>query len=256
MLKKITTSEDIKLFKKAIKKEIKDVAKYREYNMEGELAIELFNDDDDYICHIVGRPNLQSCCTPDLRIINKGSIVIENFMYGNGFIINKYTSDYKLRKVADRIINMYNCELNYRESLNGYVAPITELHKQNIISEFKSYFKENLLSAEIHNYAFKIKGDDGHIFYNVYFSNANWGEFMKIPIDDAKEVFDELFVKDDTILNEFQLFAENNGYVGAVIKPNDSDAEYFGHVGIPHFLVYKNIDINVKDSLKVIDLYC
>jgi hypothetical protein len=114
-MKKITTAKDIKLFKKAIKKEIKDVAKYREYNMEGELAIELLNDDDSYICHIVGRPNLQSCCTPDLRIINKGSIIIENFMYGNGFNINKYTSDYKLRKVADRIINEYNSELDWEE---------------------------------------------------------------------------------------------------------------------------------------------
>jgi len=117
MIKKITTTKDIKLFKKAIKKVIKDFVKDDEGNMAGEFAIELLNDDDSYICRIVVRPILRNTCTPDLWVSNKDSIVIENFMYGNGFNINKYTSDYKLRKVADRIINIYNGELDWEEEM-------------------------------------------------------------------------------------------------------------------------------------------
>lgn len=117
MIKKITTTEDIKLFKKAIKKAIKDFVKNEEYNMAGEFAIELLNEDDSYICRIVVRPILSNTCTPDLRVSNEDSIVIENFMYGNSFNINKYTSDYRLRKVADRIINIYNGELDWEEEM-------------------------------------------------------------------------------------------------------------------------------------------
>lgn len=253
MLKKINTSEDIKLFKKAIKKEIKDVAKYTEYNIGDHLAIELFNDGDDYICHIVGRPNLQSCCGPDLRIINKGSIVIEYFMYGNGFALNKYTSDYKLRKVADRIINEYNSELNQRENLDGYVAPDINPYKnlhiniQELISDIKSYIEEipNCSKYYIFTGDDKQVDNNGRIINYLLKNNGLDDIFYSydiLSIDGAaEELFNDLFIKDDTVMKAFKTFALAHNYVDVDIKLKEC-----GSVKLPIFTMYKNIDINVK----------
>ena len=102
--KKIETKEDIKLFKKEIKKELKDILSVRG-GIESNFAIELLNDDDDYICHIFARAGMT---TPDKRRITNDSISVDYFMYGNAFDLNQHTSDYHLKKVVNRIINEYN----------------------------------------------------------------------------------------------------------------------------------------------------
>lgn len=109
-MKKIETKEDVKLFRREIKKELKDILSNVEDNLDGNLAFELLNDDDDYICHIFARAGM---CSPDIQRITYDSISVENFMYGNGFELNKDISDYKLNKVVNRIIEDYNDEADW-----------------------------------------------------------------------------------------------------------------------------------------------
>ncbi len=112
--KKIETKEDIKLFRKEIKKELKDILSVRggiESNLDGNFAFELLNEDDDYICHIFSRAGM---CLPNIQRITYDDISVENFMYGNGFELSKYTSDYQLNKVVNRIIKEYNDEIEWK----------------------------------------------------------------------------------------------------------------------------------------------
>ena len=110
-MKKIETKEDIKLFRREIKKELKDILSVAG-GLDGNLAFELLNEDDDYICHIFARAGM---CLPDTQRITFDSISVENFMYGNGFNLNKDTSDYKLNKVVNRIIEDYNYQVDWIE---------------------------------------------------------------------------------------------------------------------------------------------
>ena len=113
--KKIKTKEDIKLFKKEIKKELKDILSVRggiESNLDGNFAIELLNEEDNYICHVFA---ISGMCLPDIQRITYDSISVENFMYGNGFELNKDISDYKLNKVVNRIIDEYNDQIEWRK---------------------------------------------------------------------------------------------------------------------------------------------
>lgn len=121
-MKKITSKEDIKLFRREIKKELKDILSVRggiENNLDDNFAFELLNEDDDYICHIFARAGM---CLPDIQRITYDDISVQNFMFGNGFNLNKYTSDYKLNKVVNRIIEEYNDlvdkEAEYRKLSN------------------------------------------------------------------------------------------------------------------------------------------
>ncbi len=102
---KITNKEDIKLFKSEIKKQLKNILANVEDNLGGHMVFELFNSDDTIACHLLSFQDLR---LPDFDSDGFMPIVITNFMYGNGFNLNKYTSDYKLNKVANRIINMHN----------------------------------------------------------------------------------------------------------------------------------------------------
>lgn len=115
-MKKIETKEDVKLFRREIKKQLKDILSVAG-GLDGNLAFELLNEDDDYICHIFAREGM---CLPDIQRITYDSISVENFMYGNGFNLNKDTSDYKLNKVVNRIIEDYNDqvdrEIEYRKA--------------------------------------------------------------------------------------------------------------------------------------------
>ena len=109
-MKKITSKEDIKLFRREIKKQLKDILSVAG-GLDGNLAFELLNEDDDYICHIFARAGM---CLPDIQRITYDSISVENFMYGNGFNLNKDTSDYQLNKVVNRIIKEYNDEIEWK----------------------------------------------------------------------------------------------------------------------------------------------
>lgn len=121
-MKKITSKEDIKLFRREIKKELKDILSVAG-GLDGNLAFELLNEDDDYICHIFARAGM---CLPDIQRITNDSISVKNFMYGNGFELNKDTSDYKLNKVVNRIIEDYNdqvdSEIEYEKALEEIEA--------------------------------------------------------------------------------------------------------------------------------------
>lgn len=104
-MKKIESKEDIKLFRKEIKKELKSILSNVEDNLDEVYGLELLNDDDKYICHMFARAGMT---TPDLDRITYRSITIADTLHGNDFDLNKYTSDYQLRKVANQIIDKYN----------------------------------------------------------------------------------------------------------------------------------------------------
>ena len=110
-MKKIESKEDIKLFRKEIKKQLKDILSVAG-GVDDNLAFELLNDDDNYICHIFARAGM---CLPDIQRITYDDISVQNFMFGNGFNLNKYTSDYKLNKVVNRIIEDYNDQVEWIE---------------------------------------------------------------------------------------------------------------------------------------------
>lgn len=121
-MKKIETKEDIKLFRREIKKELKDILSVAG-GLDGYgLGFELLNDDDGYICHIFARAAWlifvkAGKILPDIHRKSIDTLTVTDFMYNNGFEINKDTSDYKLNKVADRIIKEYNdqIEAEWRE---------------------------------------------------------------------------------------------------------------------------------------------
>lgn len=45
-----------------------------------------------------------------------------------------------------------------------------------------------------------------------------WDIFGYLTKDGGKELYNELFIKDDTIMNAFKSFAEEYGYAGATVK--------------------------------------
>ena len=113
---KITNKEDVKLFKSEIKKQLKNILVNVEDNLNDNLVFELYHSDDTIVCHLLP---MQYLHLPDFDSDGFMPIVVNNFMYGNGFNLNKYTSDYKLNKVVNRIINMHNDlvdkEIEYRK---------------------------------------------------------------------------------------------------------------------------------------------
>lgn len=102
---KITSKEDVKLFKSEIKKQLKNILVNVEDNLNDNMVFEIWNSDDTIVCHLLSMQDLR---LPDFDSDGFMPIVVNNYMYGNGFNLNKYTSDYKLNKVANRIINMHN----------------------------------------------------------------------------------------------------------------------------------------------------
>ena len=106
-MKKITSKEVIKLFRREIKKELKRILSNEEDGLGDTVAFELLNDEDNYICHIFVKPNLNR--------ITFDSISVHHFMYGNGFNLNKDTSDYQLNKVVNRIIEDYNDQIDWEK---------------------------------------------------------------------------------------------------------------------------------------------
>lgn len=74
--------------------------------------------------------------------------------------------------------------------------------------------------------------------------------FRFLSVESGKELFNELFVKDDTIMNAFKSFAEDYGYVAKPIELDDYDDYAY-----PIFQMRKKIDINVSDSRKATDIY-
>ena len=102
---KITSKEDVKLFRREIKKKLKNILANVEDNLNDIFVFELYHSDDTSACYLLSMQDLR---LPDFDIDGFMPIVIDNFMFGNGFNLNKYTSDYKLNKVANRIIKMHN----------------------------------------------------------------------------------------------------------------------------------------------------
>ena len=102
---KIETKEDVKLFKSEIKKQLKNILANVEDNMNGNMVFEIYQSDDESACYLLSMQDLR---LSDFDIDGFMPIVANNFMFGNGFNLNKHTSDYKLNKVANRIINMHN----------------------------------------------------------------------------------------------------------------------------------------------------
>ena len=102
---KITSKEDVKWFKSEIKKKLKNILANVEGNLNDNMAFEMYQSDDTSACYMLPMQDLD---LPDFDIDGFMPIVVTNFMYGNGFNLNKHTSDYKLNKVANRIINMHN----------------------------------------------------------------------------------------------------------------------------------------------------
>lgn len=76
------------------------------------------------------------------------------------------------------------------------------------------------------------------------------GIFRFLSVESGKELFNELFVKDDTIMNAFKSFADDYGYVATPIELEDYDDYVY-----PSFTMRKKIDINVSGPHKVTDIY-
>lgn len=110
-MKKIETKEKVKLFSNLIKDELKNFTSNVEDNMNDNLAFEILNTDYTIICDIFAKEGM---ATTELERLNRLDsegfmpFVIDNFMFGNGFDLNKYTTDEELDKIANRIINEYN----------------------------------------------------------------------------------------------------------------------------------------------------
>ena len=102
-LKTITGEEDVKFFREAIKNEIKKYIVNVEHNLSGLNGIGLINDDDNtHYCHICEME------IPRCFQANEDAIGVYDFMYRNGFNLNKDTTDLQLMKVVDKIIDEYN----------------------------------------------------------------------------------------------------------------------------------------------------
>ena len=101
-INKIETKEEIKFFQRKIKKELKDVLWNVEDNLSGYYGIGLINDVDTHYCHICQME------LPRLFQENKDAIGVYDFMWRNGFKLNKNTTDIQLMQVVDKIIDDYN----------------------------------------------------------------------------------------------------------------------------------------------------
>ena len=102
-LNTITSEEDVKFFREAIKNEIKKYIVNVEHNLSGAYGIGLINDDDNtHYCHICKME------LPRLFQANEDAIGVYDFMWRNGFNLNKNTTDLQLMKVVDKIIDEYN----------------------------------------------------------------------------------------------------------------------------------------------------
>ena len=102
---KITSKEDVKWFKSEIKKKLKNILANVEDNMNGNMVFEIYHSDDTSACYLLAFQDLR---LPDFDKDGFMPIVITNFIFGNGFNLNKHTTDYQLNKVANRIINKHN----------------------------------------------------------------------------------------------------------------------------------------------------
>ena len=102
-LNTITSEKDVKFFREAIKNEIKKYIVNVEHNLSGAYGIGLINDDDNtHYCHICKME------LPRLPEANEDAIGVYDFMWRNGFELNKDTTDLQLMKVVDKIIDEYN----------------------------------------------------------------------------------------------------------------------------------------------------
>ena len=141
-MKRIESKEDIKLFRRLIKNEIKKeiaekkriLTRYKRYGLDKILKLkldkycditdnygfELLNDDNEHICHLCLKPNYDYIYDEyfdaemgytDDRLSNK-SIMIYDFMHNSKFDLNERTSDYRIRIIVDKIINKYNAEVD------------------------------------------------------------------------------------------------------------------------------------------------
>lgn len=110
-MKKIETKERVKLFSNFIKDELKNFTSNVEDNLDSNLAFEILNTDYIIICDIFEKEGMATLELERLnRLDSEGAMpfVIDNFMFGNGFNLNKHTTDEELDKIANRIINEYN----------------------------------------------------------------------------------------------------------------------------------------------------
>lgn len=110
-MKKIETKERVKLFSNFIKEELKNVLVNVEDNLDSNLAFEVLDSDYMIICDVFAKEGLATLELERLeRLDSEGFMpfVIDNFMFGNGFNLNKHTTDEELDKIANRIINEYN----------------------------------------------------------------------------------------------------------------------------------------------------
>ena len=119
---------------------------------------------------------------------------------------------------VDAAIEIEDCD----DYTYHYVYPIFYLckSKDTFIKEIINEFKENMSFAKVNKYEplLNFKDKYGCKFYNVSVPNINLSNFTKLCDNDKEEIYDELLVQDDTILNLLKSFAEDNGYADGVIK--------------------------------------
>lgn len=63
---------------------------------------------------------------PETTNTPKGCIGVENWQYGNGFEIDDTTSDYRLGKVAQRVIETYEWKCNMEKELQQSIQLVRD----------------------------------------------------------------------------------------------------------------------------------
>lgn len=106
------------IFTKWIKEKLRKWVKKEEINLRDIFGIYLYYDGDKYSIDYGICPKYSNA-TCDYIVgsdpFDEGGIIVENFMFGNGFNLNKYTSERNLTKVAHRIIDNYNYQVGMYE---------------------------------------------------------------------------------------------------------------------------------------------
>lgn len=97
--------------------------------------------------------------------------------------------------------------------------------------------KEQYVKDTIHKYCNYIAYGEKKEIYD--YGTVAYVEFEGFHQDlEVRDLFDELFIENNTVLNELKKFATKHGYADAKIERDYDD--------YPRFILYKNININKK----------
>ena len=119
------------------------------------------------------------------------------------------------------------------------------LNVEKLIDDVAYYIEKNAGEDNIIHCNDCIDGN-GHILNFLRVRKLD-NIFDYLSADDSKELYNELFVKDDRILNTFKSFAEDHHYVDAVIECEEDEDIYGSPTLNFYFKLYKSKDTYVNE---------